>query len=107
MIVTVTPNPGLDLTYRLPATGPGSDVGTDVDVHRAETSTLEASGKGVNVSRALTAAGVPTTAVLPVGGSTGRSLVELLDLEGVARVAVAQVHDTRVNTSAVRPRGRR
>ena len=62
MIITVTLNPSLDLTYTL------SEVGRDIDVHRASSSTLEASGKGVNVSRILNKAAVPTVAVLPVGG---------------------------------------
>ncbi len=99
MIVTVTPNPGLDLTYVLGPEEPGSDV----EVHRAESSTLEASGKGVNISRALHGAGVPTCAVLPAGGATGRHLLDLLGAAGVPCRAIAQGGDTRVNTSAIRP----
>ena len=56
-VVTLTLNPGLDLTYTLTE----SMVG-EVDVHRATTATLEASGKGVNVSRALHANGIDTVA---------------------------------------------
>jgi len=97
VIVTLTPNPGLDLTYTLPP-----DTG-DVEVHRARTATLEASGKGVNVSRALTRAGVATCAVLPVAGGTGRHLRELLEQEGVTCRTVAQAGETRVNTTALRP----
>ena len=100
MIITVTPNPGLDLTYSLPATG-----SEDADVCRASRSTLEASGKGVNVSRALNAVGVPTCAVLPAGGPTGRCLVELLDDEHVPHRVVPQEGHTRVNTTALRPGG--
>ncbi len=99
MIVTLTPNPGLDLTYTFPP-----DTG-DVEVHRARTATLEASGKGVNVSRALARAGVATCAVLPVAGGTGRHLRELLGQEGVACRTVAQEGETRVNTTALRPGG--
>ncbi len=98
MIVTVTPNPGLDLTYVL-------SEASDQDVHRARSSTLEASGKGVNVSRALTAAGRKTTAVLPLGGATGRYLSELLDDEGVSYRASPQAGATRINTTALRPGG--
>ena len=99
-VITVTPNPGLDLTYTLPATD-----AREADVCRASHSTLEASGKGVNVSRALHAAGVPTCAVLPAGGPTGRYLAELLDDEHVDHRIVQQDGHTRVNTTALRPGG--
>ena len=65
MIVTVTLNPGLDLTYTVTE----SSVG-EVDVHRATTATLEASGKGVNVSRALHTNGIETVAVVARWTST-------------------------------------
>jgi 1-phosphofructokinase len=94
MIVTLTLNPGLDLTYSVTE----SSVG-EVDVHRATTATLEASGKGVNVSRALHTNGIETLAVLPLGGSTGHHLAELLTLDGVRHRIVAQRAATRVNTT--------
>jgi 1-phosphofructokinase len=59
----------------------------------------------VNVSRALTLAGRPSTAVLFSGGATGRQLVELLAAEGVPHRAVAQTADTRVNTTVLTPGG--
>jgi 1-phosphofructokinase len=99
-VITVTPNPGLDLTYTLPVSS-----SHDVDVCRASRSTLEASGKGVNVSRALHAAGMPTCAVLPAGGPTGRYLAELLDDEGVSHRIVPQEGHTRVNTTVLRSGG--
>ena len=94
MIVTLTLNPGLDLTYTLTE----SSVG-EVDVHRAATATLEASGKGVNVSRALHTNRIETVAVVPVGGSTGHHLAELLDLDGVRHRTITQSAATRVNTT--------
>lgn len=99
MIITVTANPGLDLTYTFATSS------ADEDVQRAAKSTLEASGKGVNISRALAKVGVSTCAVLPVGGATGRALVELLDDEGVTHRATRQAGETRVNTTALRPGG--
>ena len=96
MIVTLTLNPGLDLTYTVTE----SSVG-EVDVHRATTATLEASGKGVNVSRALHTNGIETVAVVPLGGSTGHHLAELLALDGVRHRIVAQRAVTRVNTTIV------
>lgn len=94
MIVTLTLNPGLDLTYSLDEPSVGA-----VDVHRATTATLEASGKGVNVSRALHINGIDTIAVLPLGGSTGHHLAELLETEGVTHRSVGQQAATRVNTT--------
>lgn len=94
MIVTLTLNPSLDLTYTLAETEVGQ-----VEVHRATTATIEASGKGVNVSRALHANGRPTIAVLPLGGTTGHHLAELLETAGVPFRGIAQRADTRVNTT--------
>ncbi len=74
-------------------------------MQRADSVTLEASGKGVNVSRALRAAGVRTCAVAPVAGATGRHLVELLARDGVPHLSVDQDGSTRVNTSALHPGG--
>lgn len=94
MIVTLTLNPSLDLTYLLGERSLGA-----VDVHRARTSSVEASGKGVNVSRTLTLVGVPTVAVLPLGGETGHHLADLLSAERVEHVAVQTEGETRINTS--------
>jgi 1-phosphofructokinase len=103
VIVTVTPNPSLDLTYQLS----GSDALTDpaVEVHRAHAVSLEASGKGVNVSRALTRVGRPSPAVLFTGGATGRQLLDLLTAEKVPFRAVPQAGATRVNTTVLTPNG--
>ncbi|GAA2783238.1 1-phosphofructokinase [Crossiella cryophila] len=82
MIVTVTPNPSLDRTLRLPGPlRPGR-------VHRATGSATEASGKGVNVTRVLRANGIDSTAVLPLGGATGAELRALLTAERVPFTAV-------------------
>ena len=59
MIVTVTPNPSIDRTVTL--TGPL----TRGVVHRVSSVTTEPGGKGVNVARALTLAGLDAVAVLP------------------------------------------
>lgn len=93
-IVTLTLNPALDLTYFLAEASVG-----EVDVHRATAAMVEASGKGVNVSRALHVNGVPTVAVLPLGGPAGRHLAELLDAEHVPRRVIDQQTPTRINTT--------
>jgi 1-phosphofructokinase len=59
MIVTLTPNPSIDRTVALTSTL------TRGAVLRAKAFTSQAGGKGVNISRAAVAAGVPTIAVLP------------------------------------------
>ena len=64
MIVTVTPNPSVDRTYEIPALAPG-------EINRATRVHQEPSGKGVNVTRALTVNGVPSVAVFPRGGAEG------------------------------------
>ncbi len=92
MIVTVTPAPALDRTYTASEFIEGR-------VNRAVTSVVEASGKGVNVSRALAAAGNPTVAVLPLGGPEGRQLAELLAQEGMPFLAVQTEVSTRTNTT--------
>ncbi|MGV0994116.1 MAG: 1-phosphofructokinase family hexose kinase [Mycobacterium sp.] len=61
MIVTVTPNPGIDRTVTL------SGELVRGAVHRATHTSSEPGGKGVNVARALTLAGLDTVAVLPAG----------------------------------------
>lgn len=58
-IVTVTPNPSIDRTVTLAAPL------TRGAVHRVTSATSEPGGKGVNVARALTLAGVDAVAVLP------------------------------------------
>jgi 1-phosphofructokinase len=106
VIITVTPNPSLDLTYLL-ADDPGAGRLTDptVEVHRAQSASLEPSGKGVNVSRALTQAGRASTAILFAGGATGHQLLELLTAERVPYRTVVQAGTTRVNTSVLTPGG--
>ena len=60
MIITVTPNPALDLTYAVPAVALGES-------HRVGSVCERAGGKGLNVASVLTTMGVPTVAVAAVG----------------------------------------
>jgi 1-phosphofructokinase len=96
MIVTVTPNPSLDRTLAVPELRRG-------EVLRATTpADLDPSGKGINVSRTLAAAGQRTRAVLPLGGAAGRDLADLLDID---HVAVPIAEPIRSNVSVVEPDG--
>ncbi|HWR84975.1 MAG TPA: 1-phosphofructokinase family hexose kinase [Rhodoglobus sp.] len=96
--MTVTLNPSLDRTLELDGLERGS-------VLRTSTPTLEAGGKGVNVTRALTANGIPSVAVLPVGGGEGSELTALLEAEGVATRLVPVAGRTRSNITLAEPDG--
>ncbi len=90
MIVTVTLNPSLDRTLEVDRFERGA-------VLRTSTPTLEPGGKGVNVTRALTANGVPSIAVLPIGGGEGADLSLLLEQSGVDARYVPVAGRTRSN----------
>lgn len=99
MIITVTPNPSLDRTYHVDEFRLG-------ELHRANHVGVEASGKGVNVSRVLAALGVPTVAVIPVGGRAGHDLAALLGATGLPCRAVRVAGAARVNVTVIEPGGR-
>ena len=90
MIVTVTLNPSLDRTLEVDRLDRGAVLRTSVP-------TLEAGGKGVNVTRALAANGIQSTAVLPIGGGEGAELARLLELDGVVAKVVPVAGQTRSN----------
>jgi 1-phosphofructokinase len=98
VIVTVTVNPSLDRTVEVPHLDRG-------EVLRAVAGHLDAGGKGVNVTRALTAHGLASVAVLPVGGHEGHQLVELLAAQHIPVDAVPIAEATRSNVSIVEPDG--
>lgn len=98
MIVTVTPNPSLDRTVELPGLVRGA-------VHRATAVRIDPGGKGVNVARALAAAGHRTVALLPSGLSSGLRLAELLEACEVTAVTVPIAAATRTNITLVEPDG--
>ncbi|MFF4793646.1 1-phosphofructokinase [Streptomyces sp. NPDC001276] len=90
MIVTVTPNPSLDRTYEVPSLERGQVV-------RATGERMDPGGKGVNVSRAVAAAGRRTVAVLPLGGAPGALVADLLDAQGIDVAPVPVAGPTRSN----------
>ncbi|WP_414938480.1 1-phosphofructokinase family hexose kinase [Amycolatopsis sp. cmx-11-51] len=67
MIVTVTPNTALDVTYTVDGLRPG-------DVHRVKEVRYRAGGKGVNVARVLHVLGAEVRAVFTAGGATGAAV---------------------------------
>lgn len=90
MIVTVTLNPSLDRTLEVASLTRGQ-------VLRTSPPMIEAGGKGVNVTRALAANGIPSIAVLPVGGTEGAELGALLEGAGVSARLVPVAGRTRSN----------
>ncbi len=86
MILTVTLNAALDVTYHVPALRRGG-------THRVSTVDERPGGKGVNVARVLHTLGEPVIATGFVGGGTGASIRALLgdlrhsfvDIAGVSR----------------------
>ncbi|MEU8570783.1 1-phosphofructokinase [Streptomyces pathocidini] len=94
MILTVTPNPSLDRTYELPGLTRGA-------VLRAAADRVDPGGKGVNVSRAVAAAGHRTAAVVPLGGPEGALLARLLGEHGIEVAGVPVAGSTRVNVTLV------
>lgn len=97
MIVTVTPNPSIDRTLRIPPLVRGGLL-------RATSATAEAGGKGINVSRALTTEGHATIAVVPLSDTSAAALLALLGSSTpVEPVRIAG--DVRVNMSLVETDG--
>ncbi|WP_147917685.1 1-phosphofructokinase family hexose kinase [Ruania zhangjianzhongii] len=71
MIVTLTPNPAVDVTYTVPQLVHGQ-------VHRVQQLVESAGGKGVNVARVLASLGRPVCAAGFLGGAAGETLEDLL-----------------------------
>jgi tagatose 6-phosphate kinase len=94
MIVTVTLNPALDLTYAVDALVP---YGT----HRVATVAERPGGKGLNVARILHALGEPVLATGLLGGTTGARVDSLLQAEGVRSGFVPIGGETRRTVAVV------
>lgn len=94
MIVTVTLNPALDLTYRTDALVPG-------ETHRVRDGSSRAGGKGVNVARILHAQRIPVRAILTAGGVTGAEVISELEHSGVPHEVVSVGTPTRRTIAVV------
>ncbi len=103
MIVTVTPNPSIDRTLRIPPLVRGQVI-------RAVSATAEAGGKGINVARALALHGEATVAMAPLSTASSAAFSAMLGaaapldavpISGPVRVNVSLVEDdgtvTKVN----------
>jgi 1-phosphofructokinase len=97
VIVTITPNPSIDRTLRIPPLIRGG-------VQRASSATAEAGGKGVNVSRALASEGHATLAIVPLSASAGALFSSMLG--GAAPLEAVRVSgEIRTNVSLVEDDG--
>jgi 1-phosphofructokinase len=97
MIVTLTANPSIDRTVHL------SSALERGAVQRAESVISQAGGKGVNISRACVAAGLPSIAVLPAA-QDDPFVLELL-AAGIDCRPVRHAGDLRVNITITEPSG--
>jgi 1-phosphofructokinase len=98
MIVTVTFNPSLDRTMSFASLVRG-------EVQRADETLEDPGGKGVNVTRFITARGGDSVAVLPAGGPMGHALTSALDEARIPYRAVPIAGRTRANVAVVEPDG--
>lgn len=95
-LVVLTPNPAVDVTYRVARQVLGETV-------RVEAVERRPGGKGLNVVRVLRALGHEALALQPLGGDTGRWVreeleaaglpTEVVEVEGRTRTTVAVVDD--------------
>jgi hypothetical protein len=102
MIITVTPNPALDLTYTVPAIELG-------ETHRVAAAAVRAGGKGLNVARVLHQNGPPVLAITPSGGRSGQEFAaelaasqlshHIVPVRGATRRSVALVDERAGQTS--------
>ncbi len=94
MIVVVTPNPAVDVTYRVDE----QRVGT---TQRVRTVDRRPGGKGLNVARVLHAEGVRTHSVLPLGGAAGIWVADAVAAIGLDATTVPVPGETRTTVTVV------
>lgn len=88
MILTVTMNPSIDIAYQIPRFAMDH-------VNRAEETVKTAGGKGLNVTRVLSALGEDVRAVGLTGGKNGEYLKEKLAEAGIEEAFYPVSGDTR------------
>ncbi|MFZ7089429.1 1-phosphofructokinase family hexose kinase [Curtobacterium sp. RRHDQ10] len=93
-VVVITPNPAVDVTYRVAEQRIG-------ETQRVLEVIRRPGGKGINVVRVLEALGAPAISVAPLGGSAGRWVGEELDALGITHRAVPIGGPTRTTVTVV------
>ena len=94
MILTVTPNPAIDLTWHVDRLTPGA-------THRVPAGASRAGGKGLNAARVLHQAGHEVLALATAGGVTGDELRADLAASGVPHRVVPTSAPTRRSLAIV------
>lgn len=94
MIVTVTPNPAIDVTLELDTFHVGG-VNRTIGRHR------DPAGKGINVARALSKNGVETIAVFPADPINGSWIIRALAAAGVDSSTTPIIGEVRKNYTIV------
>jgi 1-phosphofructokinase family hexose kinase len=94
VILTVTPNPALDLTWHVDELTPGA-------THRVAAAASRAGGKGLNVARVLHASAHDVLALATTGGPTGAEFTEELEASGVPHQLLAVAAATRRSAAIV------
>lgn len=94
MILTVTLNAALDVTYRVDALVPDAS-------HRVRSVHQRAGGKGINVARVLHGQGRPVTCLGFLGGSAGASIAMDLDGAGIPAAMTTIAGESRRTVSVV------
>lgn len=94
MILTVTPNPALDVTYDVERLLPHTS-------HRVLAVREVAGGKGINVASVAASRGQAVLATGMLGGATGARLREDLDARGIPHDFAACPHETRRTVTVV------
>ncbi len=95
-VVTVTLNPVVDMTFRVPHFLAGKTF-------LAEQSDAYAGGKGVNASRALLHLYVPSTATGIIGEQGRNTYLDILDNEGIRHVFMQTQGTVRTNVTVITP----
>lgn len=87
-ILTVTPNPALDLSTT-------TDIVRDTSKLRCTAARFDPGGGGINVARVAHRLGGDCLALFPAGGASGQRLCSLLEEEGVSAACIRIAGDTR------------
>lgn len=101
-ILTVTVNPAVDVTVKLPPAGPARH--SQLRMRCSTNCVLSAGGKGVNVARALRVLGARVLAAGITGGETGEFFQKLLRKENIPAAFVPVKGPTRLNVTILGPR---
>ncbi|KQO64402.1 1-phosphofructokinase family hexose kinase [Curtobacterium sp. Leaf261] len=93
-VVVITPNPAIDVTYRVAEQRIGS-------TQRVTETIRTPGGKGINVVRVLASLGVDALSLAPLGGASGTWMSEALDRLGIAHLDAPIQAETRSTVTVV------